>query len=99
MLNITQAYQVVLISSSHTSEEDARRFMIASNELDWVSQIDGGCIVHAGLQDDVWKDDLRRYGISEGAIANIQKVLDVGFDSVHFDCGAPVVEGLECWQW
>lgn len=55
MLNITQAYQVALISSSHTSEEDARRFMIASNELDWVSQIDGGCIVHAGLQDDVWK--------------------------------------------
>ncbi|MFL4888189.1 hypothetical protein ACJ6VV_24180, partial [Escherichia coli] len=50
MLNITQAYQVALISSSHTSEEDARRFMIASNELDWVSQIDGGCIVHAGLQ-------------------------------------------------
>ncbi|VFS94681.1 Uncharacterised protein [Escherichia coli] len=45
MLNITQAYQVALISSSHTSEEDARRFMIASNELDWVSQIDGGCIV------------------------------------------------------
>ena len=74
MLNITQAYQVALISSSHTSEEDARRFMIASNELDWVSQI-------------------------EGAIANIQKVLDVGFDSVHFDCGAPVVEGLECWNW
>lgn len=32
MLNITQAYQVALISSSHTSEEDARRFMIASNE-------------------------------------------------------------------
>ena len=89
MLNITQAYQVALISSSHTSEEDARRFMIASNELDWVSQIEYGCIVHAGLQDDDWK----------GAIANIQKVLDVGFDSVHFDCGAPVVEGLECWQW
>ncbi|AQV87611.1 TPA: hypothetical protein SM709_002040 [Escherichia coli] len=99
MLNITQAYQVALISSSHTSEEDARRFMIASNELDWVSQIDGGCIVHAGLQDDVWKEDLRRYGISEGAIANIQKVLDVGFDCVHFDCGAPIVEGLECWCW
>lgn len=39
MLNITQAYQVALISSSHTSEEDARRFMIASNELDWVHKL------------------------------------------------------------
>lgn len=58
MLNITQAYQVALISSSHTSEEDARRFMIASNELDWVSQIEYGCIVHAGLQDDDWKVDM-----------------------------------------
>ena len=64
---------------------------------------DIGCLeiqgASLGLQDDDWKDELRRYGISEGAIANIQKVLDVGFDSVHCDCGAPVVEGLECWQW
>ncbi|EMA2753938.1 TPA: hypothetical protein RMT52_004926 [Escherichia coli] len=98
MLNITHAYLVALISSSHTSEEDARRFMSASNELDWVSQIDCGCIVHAWLH-DCWEDDLRRFGISEGSIANIHKVLDAGFRSVHFDCSAPVVEGLERWNW
>ena len=28
-----------------------------------------------------------------------QKVLDAGYDAVHFDCDAELVDGLQAWDW
>ncbi|MDK1337667.1 MULTISPECIES: hypothetical protein [Cronobacter] len=46
-----------------------------------------------------WKEELRDYGVTWQTIENIQKVLDAGYDAVHFDCDAELVDGLPAWDW
>ncbi|EEP2571419.1 hypothetical protein HA872_004076 [Salmonella enterica] len=58
-----------------------------------------GWIVRAGMRGNDWKEELRDYGVTWQTIENIQKVLDAGFDAVHFDCDAELVDGLPAWDW
>ncbi|ENZ7196982.1 hypothetical protein ACG755_004300 [Klebsiella variicola] len=45
------------------------------------------------MRDNSWADELRTFNISEAAIANIKTILDAGYDVVHFDRDAELVEG------
>ncbi|EFO2495757.1 hypothetical protein VZX93_004451 [Escherichia coli] len=67
--------------------------------MNWVHGTQYGWIVRAGMRGNDWKEELREYCISQEAISNIQTILDDGFDVVHFDCDAELVDGLPAWEW
>ncbi|HDZ1970297.1 hypothetical protein AAHX10_26520 (plasmid) [Klebsiella pneumoniae] len=46
-----------------------------------------------------WKQHLRDDGISWPTIENIEKVLNAGFECVHFDRDADIVDELIAWDW
>ncbi|WP_342141710.1 hypothetical protein [Klebsiella pneumoniae] len=46
-----------------------------------------------------WKARLRAEGITWPTIENIEKVIDAGFEVVHFDRDADTVDGLQTWEW
>lgn len=105
MLKITESYKTAVISTAHLTGEDSERMPVVSfnpitdRGLNWVHGSKYGWIVRAGLRGNGWKEELRAYNISEGMITNIQTVLDAGFDSVHFDRDAELVDGLTSWEW
>lgn len=68
-------------------------------EVNWVHGTEYGWIVRVGMRDNSWADELRTFNISEAAIANIKMILDAGYDVVHFDRDAELVDGMPAWDW
>ncbi|EGK0163508.1 hypothetical protein IOJ68_001051 [Salmonella enterica] len=105
MLKITESYKTAVISTAHVTAADSERLPIACFDplsdrgLNWVHGTKYGWIVRAGMRGNDWKEELREYGISEETISNIQTIVDAGFDAVHFDCDAELVDGLPGWDW
>jgi hypothetical protein len=73
--------------------------LITGRGHNWIHGTKYDWIVRAGLHADSWKESLREEGINWSAIENIEKVIGVGFDAVHFDRDADTVEGLRRWKW
>ncbi|HDE1294094.1 TPA: hypothetical protein PCC20_004222 [Klebsiella pneumoniae] len=105
MLKITEAYKTAVISTAHVTAEDSEQLPIAcfdpitDRSLNWVHGTEYGWIVRAGMRDNSWADELRTFNISEAAIANIKMILDAGYDVVHFDRDAELVDGMPAWDW
>lgn len=105
MLKITEAYNTAVISTAHVTAEDSEQLPIACFDtitdrgLNWVHGTEYGWIVRAGMRDNSWADELRTFNISEAAIANIKMILDAGYDVVHFDRDADLVDGMPAWDW
>lgn len=105
MLKITEAYKTAVISTAHVTAEDSEQLPIACFDpipdrgLNWVHGTEYGWIVRAGMRDNSWADELRTFNISEAAIANIKMILDAGYDVVHFDRDAELVDGMPAWDW
>ncbi|MFJ7174545.1 DUF5983 family protein [Citrobacter freundii] len=105
MLKITESYRTAVISTAHVTVSDSERLPcicfdpLTDHGLNWIHGTELGWIVRAGLRGHEWKDELRAYNISEETITNIQAVLDAGFDSIHFDRDAELVDGLTAWNW
>lgn len=105
MLKITEAYKTAVISTAHVTAEDSEQLPIACFDpityrgLNWVYGTEYGWIVRAGMRDNSWADELRTFNISEAAIANIKMILDAGYDVVHFDRDAELVDGMPAWDW
>lgn len=105
MLKITEAYKTAVISTAHVTAEDFEQLPIACFDpitdrgLNWVHGTEFGWIVRAGMRDNSWADELRTFNISEAAIANIKMILDSGYDVVHFDRDAELVDGMPAWDW
>jgi hypothetical protein len=103
-MKISWQYKTAVISTAHVTENDAEIFPTICYEAGTDAGITllhgtgGGWIVRAG-DEDAWKSCLLLAGISEGAISNIQTVLDAGFDAVHFDVSADLIEELPHWEW
>ena len=51
------------------------------------------------MRDNSWADEMRTFNSSEAAIANIKMILDAGYDVVHFDRDAELVDGMPAWDW
>ena len=105
MLKTTEAYKTAVISTAHVTAEDSEQLPIAYFDpityrgLNWVHGTEYGWIVRAGMRDNSWADELRTFNISEAAIANIKMILDAGYDVVHFDRDAELVDGMPAWDW
>lgn len=105
MLKITESYKTAMISTAHLKCEDSDRLPgvcfdpLTGRGLNWVHGTRYGWIVRAGMRENDWKGELREYGISEEAIGNIQAVIDAGYEVLHFDRDAELVEGLPSWDW
>ena len=104
-LNITESYKVAVISTAHVTQADSEILPqisfdpITDRGHNWIHGTEYGWIVRAGMRGNDWKEELREYGISEETISNIQTIVDAGFDAVHFDCDAELVDGLPAWDW
>ncbi|WP_404328063.1 hypothetical protein HBA17_28645 (plasmid) [Klebsiella pneumoniae] len=105
MLKTTEAYKTAVISTAHVTAEDSEQLPIACFDpityrgLNWVHGTEYGWIVRAGMRDNSWADELRTFNISEAAIANIKMILDAGYDVVHFDRDAELVDGMPARDW
>lgn len=104
-LNIRETYKTAIISTAHVTPEDSERIPVACFDpltdrgLNWVHGTEYGWIVRAGHRAEAWKEELKEYGISDETIENIEKVLDTGFQVVHFDRDADTIDGLQVWEW
>ncbi|RRZ70212.1 MULTISPECIES: DUF5983 family protein [Klebsiella] len=104
-LNITESYKVAVISTAHVTQADSEILPqisfdpITDRGYNWIHGTEYGWIVRAGLRAESWKESLREEGISWPTIENIEKVLNAGFEVVHFDRDADAIDGLYLWEW
>ncbi len=104
-LNIKEVYKTAMISTAHVTQADSEILPqicfdpITDRGHNWIHGAEYGWIVRAGLRAESWKESLREEGISWSTIENIEKVLNAGFDAVHFDVDAETVDGLQIWEW
>lgn len=105
-LNIRESYKIAVISTSHVTQADSEILPricfdpITDRGHNWIHGTEYGWIVRAGrILTETWKGALREEGISWPAIENIEKVLNAGFEAVHFDCDADTIDGLQVWEW
>lgn len=104
-LNITESYKVAVISTAHVTQADSEILPqisfdpITDRGYNWIHGTEYGWIVRAGIAGGEWKARLRAEGITWPTIENIEKVIDAGFEVVHFDRDADTVDGLQTWEW
>jgi hypothetical protein len=104
-LNIQETSRTAIISTAHVTQPDSVRLHQISFEpltdrgLNWVHSTGFGWIIRAGEVRGDWKAKLSEFGISAPTIKNIEKVIKAGFDAVHFDRNADVIDGLQSWEW
>ncbi|HBS7142736.1 TPA: hypothetical protein MAO75_003956 [Klebsiella pneumoniae] len=104
-LNITESYKVAVISTAHVTQADSEILPqisfdpITDRGYNWIHGTEYGWIIRAGLHAKSWKESLREEGISWSTIENIEKVLNAGFEVVHFDRDADTIDGLNIWEW
>lgn len=104
-MKISWQYKTAVISTAHVNSNDADiiQGLCYNTETEqglyFIHGTVDGWIVRAHAAESAWKKELAIVGVSEGAINNIQMVLDDGFDVVHFDAGADLVEELAHWDW
>ncbi|MEH8712529.1 hypothetical protein RAG83_24455, partial [Klebsiella quasipneumoniae subsp. similipneumoniae] len=48
---------------------------------------------------DEWEERLKNFGVSDGCISNLRVLECEGYDWVHFQADAPIVEELQHWDW
>lgn len=94
-----------VISTAHISKDDAVLLTEASynprseNGRNWIHANEYGYIIRITCDNQEWKQHLRDDGISWPTIENIEKVLNAGFECVHFDRDADIVDELIAWDW
>ncbi|WP_446909615.1 DUF5983 family protein [Klebsiella pneumoniae] len=104
-LNITESYKVAVVSTAHVTQADSEILPqisfdpITDRGYNWIHGTEYGWIVRAGRAGSEWKARLRAEGITWPTIENIEKVIDAGFEVVHFDRDADTVDGLQTWEW
>lgn len=105
MLKITESYKTAVTAPPTLHSMTLSVCLISlsipltDRGLNWVHGTEYGMVVRAGMRGNDWKEELRDYGVTWQTIENIQKVLDAGYDAVHFDCDAELVDGLPAWDW
>ncbi|HBR5294174.1 TPA: hypothetical protein L9Y30_004751 [Klebsiella pneumoniae] len=82
---------VLLTEASYNPRSESGRNWIHANEY--------GYIIRITCDNQEWKQHLRDDGISWPTIENIEKVLNAGFECVHFDRDADIVDELIAWDW
>lgn len=104
-LIITESVRVAVISTAHVTYEDSlilREIPWNSynrHGIHWVQSTNHGWIFRINSDPDNWAENLRLSSISEGAISNLQQVVDAGYGWIHFDADGPEIEGLQRWDW
>lgn len=104
-IKINECYNTAVISTAHITQEDTELLTNASYnpETDtgrnWIHANEYGYIIRANCENPGWKQLLREEGISWPTIENIEKVLKAGFQCIHFDRDADIVDGLLSWDW
>lgn len=104
-LNIRETYKTAVISTAHVTPFDSEMLPqisfdpITDRGLNWIHGTEYGWIVRAGMVGSEWKAKLRAEGITWPAIENIEKVLEAGFQVVHFDRDGDTIDGLKTWEW
>lgn len=99
-IEIKERYTTAVISTAHISKDDAVLLTEASynprseSGRNWIHANEYGYIIRITCDNQEWKQHLRDDGISWPTIENIEKVLNAGFECVHFDRDADIVDNL-----
>lgn len=102
---IKESYKTAVISTSHLDKADSVLLTNASYNAvtgsgrNWIHECEYGYIIHPCSDTSRWKKSLREEGISWPTIENIEKVIGAGYQCIHFDCDADIVDGLQSWDW
>ncbi|EIV6184293.1 TPA: DUF5983 family protein [Raoultella planticola] len=104
-IEIKESYTTAVISTAHIAKEDTELLTDASynprtdSGRSWIHVNEYGYIIRTSVENPGWKQLLRDDGISWPTIENIEKVLQAGYECVHFDRDAEIVDGLRAWDW
>ncbi|HED1766570.1 TPA: hypothetical protein R4W97_004735 [Klebsiella pneumoniae] len=104
-IEIKERYTTAVISTAHISKDDAVLLTEASynprseSGRNWIHANEYGYLIRITCDNQEWKQHLRDDGISWPTIENIEKVLNAGFECVHFDRDADIVDELIAWDW
>ncbi|WP_105609501.1 hypothetical protein [Cronobacter malonaticus] len=105
MLTFNESYKTAVIGTAHVTAKDSELLPVVCFDpltdrgLNWVHGTQYGWIVRAGIRGNDWREELHEYGISKETISNTQAILDAGYDAVHFDSDAELVDGIPAWDW
>ncbi|SYU76648.1 Uncharacterised protein [Klebsiella pneumoniae] len=102
---IKERYTTAVISTAHIAKDDSELLTDASynpcseSGRNWIHANEYGYIIRITCENPGWKQLLRDDGISWPTIENIEKVIAAGFECVHFDRDADIVDELNTWEW
>lgn len=94
-----------VICTGHVMEKDAEIIPLIAwdyatdSGYTWLLNTPYGWIFRISSAPDNWSEELKKSGISSGCISNFQKLTEAGYSWVQYDCGAPVNENLQHWDW
>ncbi|HHD7476771.1 TPA: hypothetical protein ACOVJB_005708 [Klebsiella oxytoca] len=104
-LNIDEKVCVAVICTGHVTEKDAERIpeILWNNEREcgefWISSTAYGWLFRLNVVWDDWREILKEHGISDSCIENLERLETAGYDWIHFQADAPVVDGLHHFNW
>ncbi|MCJ8601014.1 hypothetical protein MWH03_00270 [Klebsiella pneumoniae] len=107
-MKIAETYTAAVISTAHIAYEDVERINLGVVTrrvgLKWVMSIAFGWLIRldvllAGEESLPLEAMLIKAEISEATRRNLMKLYDAGFQAVHLDRDAPLVDDLESWDW
>ncbi|WP_073970362.1 DUF5983 family protein [Serratia ficaria] len=104
-LNIEQIERVAVICTGHVTRTDAELIpcIVWDNQREtgeyWISSTAYGWLFRLNAVCGEWQLILKEEGISDACIENLERLEQEGYDWVHFQADAQIIEGLPHWSW
>lgn len=100
-----ETVKVAVICTGHVSPKDSEIIpdflwnnWNESGEF-WVSSTAHGWLFRVCACPGEWEERLRCSGVSDDCISNIRILESEGYDWIHFQADAPIVDELHHWDW
>lgn len=104
-LKIDERVCVAVVCTGHVTARDAELIpcLVWDNYRErgefWISSTAYGWLFRICALPEEWENILEEKGISSEGIANMKRLEADGYDWLHFQSDAPIVEGLHHWDW
>ena len=100
-----ETVKVAVICTGHVSHKDSEiipEFLWnnwkESGEF-WISSTAHGWLFRLCALPYEWEERLKNFGVSDGCISNLRMLECEGYDWVHFQADAPIIEEPKHWDW
>ncbi len=103
-IQIKESYTTAVISTAHIAKEDTELLTDASynprtdSGRSWIHVNEYGYIIRTSVENR-GGNSFYETMVSRPTIENIEKVINAGYECVHFDRDADIVDGLMAWEW